>query len=317
MKEEFIEQQNNDYSTFVINEPIIEQYPKIYEQTIKNFSENDSNIFKSNLNFHIKSFLDDLKRENQMLSLNIQLADAAPYEDIYFISNSVPISETNISYNNNSANNTLIAKKRGRVRKEINKGRKAHSKFEKDNIKRKIQSNYMNFLVKYVNYQIKKKIDRDFPLFKNIKYSFKKNVNRKFFEELKQKTIGEILQEKGTNKTKEKNSSLSNKEVFQLVTEKNEEIKKLLNKNYLDMFVNIFASKEVYSNCKKRKQLGIPNSIDLFDDLLLREKENNKGFNEGSPENYIEKVIDICKSEFTLKNKETKSNTLFRTEVSE
>ena len=70
---------------------------------------------------------------------------------------------------------TFISKKRENDKKH--KRKKEHSKFEKDNVMRKLNIHYISFIVKYVNYNIKRLISKKHPVFTNLCYEFKKRIH--------------------------------------------------------------------------------------------------------------------------------------------
>lgn len=224
----------------------------------------------------------------------------------------------NLNREDNKKNDYIpnfITSKKGRVRLKDNFKkndiRYVHGKFGTDNILRKIQIHYISFIIKYINHYIQTKISKDHPLFCDLEYSFKKNIKKSFFNELKTKTIGEIVKNKESYKNK-KNGKLiilSNKEIFESINKKDEYIKMLLNTNYLDFFCNVYAYSLFHEDVNDYKPPDIPKGIQNFDYLIKQEesKENhdkNKSFQTKKP--YIMKLKEITKMKYNYNNSNLK-----------
>ncbi len=216
------------------------------------------------------------------------------------------ISNTNIdtprvSDNTNNINpkneeKKITGKKRGRVQKndfdEISLDYSKHTKFDKDNILRKIQVNYITFLINYVNSQIKKYLPYCQYKFEDLVYNYKSNTSKKFMEELKSFSIGQILQTEATKKNKRnniKNTENKNKITYNSIYGKCEQINNLLDRKYLDLF------HEIYRN--KFNDLDVE-GISKFKDLLEKEKSKNFGKSKYC-DLYIKRIDEIAEKEFT------------------
>ena len=104
-------------------------------------------------------------------------------------------------------------KKRGR----LDSNRKIHRASDNDNILRKIQVHFLSFIINYTNDVITAFTqDKKIPLFKNLDYKIKKVVNHKSVENLKTKTIGEILQSRVSPKIKVNHES-ANKNTYNII----------------------------------------------------------------------------------------------------
>lgn len=180
--------------------------------------------------------------------------------------------------NANDESKSLLNKKR----------RKPHTKYYRDNIKRKIQVNYLKFLVNFVNLIIRvlfKKYSGFNDEFKDKKisdkYQFKKLNYGKFamktdndsFNSLKSKKLLEII----TLNTNGKNKNNKNDEVYDNLFEIKHKLEKILNQSYLEFFP-IYYQKENYTNLKK---YGLDIDISLenlkrFDFFIKKEKEKIK-----------------------------------------
>ena len=72
--------------------------------------------------------------------------------------------------------------------------KKTHDKNTSDNLLRKVQVHYLSFIVNYLN-DILKNLKYKQKFF-NLDYDFKSNINKEYVENLKTKTIGEIISNK-------------------------------------------------------------------------------------------------------------------------
>lgn len=201
--------------------------------------------------------------------------------------------------NANDESKSLLNKKR----------RKPHTKYFRDNIKRKIQVNYLKFLVNFVNLIIRvlfKKYSGFNDEFKDKKisdkYQFKKLNYGKFamktdndsFNSLKSKKLLEII----TLNTNGKNKNNKNDEVYKNLFKIKHKLEKILNQSYLEFFP-IYYQKENYTNLKK---YGLDIDISLenlkrFDFFIKKEKEKikelenkekyEKGIEESIRENFM------------------------------
>jgi hypothetical protein len=219
-------------------------------------------------------------------------------EELYFINKQISPdkkNETISSTDTNSKNNNqelFLSKKRDNTNKI--KRKKEHSKFEKDNVMRKLNIHFISFIVKFVNFNIKKLLSKDHPLFTNLCYDFKKKLNNTTFNELKNKTIGEVLKNEGSNKNKrnmvyEKDD---NEKIYNSVH--NTILKELLDINYIQFFRQVYTQGsngnylDIYINYKA------PKKILFFDDFIKKEIQKDKI----NGELYKERLKYISKSEF-------------------
>ena len=102
----------------------------------------------------------------------------------------------------------------------MDSNRKIHRASDDDNILRKIQVHFLFFIVNYTNDVITAFTqDKKVPLFKNLDYKIKKVVNHKSVENLKTKTIGEILQTRVSPKIKV-NHENANKNTYNIILQK-------------------------------------------------------------------------------------------------
>ena len=243
---------------------------------------------------------------NEIFENNIILKDK--YESFeneksnYFFNNKIQIHENEnseiLDIKNSNNDELLLAKKRN---KENNNGKKyirkkEHSKFEKDNIMRKLNIHYISFIVKYVNFNIKRLISKKHPLFANLSYNFKKNINNTCFNELKNMTLGEVLKNEASSKNKRNMpfSKDNNEKIFDSVYES---LKDLLDINYIEFFRKVYNRSLTNSDeiNKINKMYKAPKNILYFDDFVKKEMEKDKI----NGKLYKERITSISKKEFT------------------
>ena len=211
-------------------------------------------------------------------------------ENIYFI-NKIALPEKKKESLASTEEKSLLLKKREKIKSKRKKG---HSKFEKDNIMKKINIHFISFIVKYVNYNIKRLLTKNHPIFTNLSYNFKKNINNTNFYELKKKTIGEVLKNEGSNKNKRNGIYLKddNEKIFNLVY--NTKLKELLDMNYIKFFRQIYVKSPGENNSEIVKNYNYPKNIIFFEDFLELEAAKDKI----NGEIYKERLKYICKKEF-------------------
>ena len=170
---------------------------------------------------------------------------------------------------------------------------KFHSKYEDDNILRKIQIGFINYLInltneilKYFGYEEK---------FLGIDYKFKKEVNKENFNKIKTKEIGKIL----CQSISPKFSKISNedKNINQKIYEKviqNKTIKNFLSETYIKIFRDYY-----YKNIKDLNEynlnIKLSENIKTFDDFL-----NNKAIPD---DDYYKQRVDEIIEKYYLPKK--------------
>ena len=171
----------------------------------------------------------------------------------------------------------------GRKRaRPLKKGEKPHGKDATDNILRKIQVHYLNFIICFMN-ELLKHSGYTYKLIK-IDYNIKKVINKNNILSLKKMNIGEILclkaSPKFSTKDKDNNYIICNK------VKENEKVNYFLSQNYMQLF------KDVYLNNKRSfKENGIvfelSKKVKTFEDLLNKQK----GYD--NIDEYKQKMIDV------------------------
>ena len=225
--------------------------------------------------------------------------DEEKNEDLYFIKRQIfldkkiePLPSTDSQSKINNSELNLLEKKRNNGARS--KRKNTHTKFEKDNVMKKLNIHFISFIVKFVNFNIKKLISNKHPLFSNLSYTFKQKINNNNFNELKNKTIGEVLKNEGSNKNKRNVVFLKdhNERVFNSVYKTI--LKDLLDINYIEFFRYVYlrtSNEKFVQYCKNYK---IPKKILFFDDFLQKEVEKDKI----NGEQYKERLKNLSKIEF-------------------
>ena len=168
--------------------------------------------------------------------------------------------------NNESKIKNFLTKKRDTVEisNKFSKSETKKRKYEKDNVLLKIQVHYMTFIIKFINH-ILEKLNYDKKLrFKDIKHSYKKNIQTKYFQTLKYKKLYEIIINKISTKNRKDNEDY-NRILYEKI--KNDEfINNILNENYLTLFRNIYYKSERIIYLKK---YGKDVIVNLSDDIKM------------------------------------------------
>ena len=214
-------------------------------------------------------------------------------EDLYFIKKFLlnnKKNEISISTDEKSKNDKELLF----PEKKKTKRKKEHDKFEKDNVMRKINIHFISFIVKFVNYNIKKLISTKHPLFANLSYEFKKNINNNTFKELKSKTIGEVLKNEGSSKNKRNMlyQKDENEKLFNSIH--NTVLKDLLDINYIQFFRQVYMQAPGKNELEVLKKYNVPKNILYFNDFIKSEVEKDKI----NGELYKERLQYLSKSEF-------------------
>ena len=139
---------------------------------------------------------------------------------------------------------TTLRQKRGRKEKEgkKKKNNKCHCSDDFDNIQRKIQVNFISFLVRLANDALKSVFgQKTIYNFKHVDYELKKIVNHNYIEFLKKCKYSDILKMKISPKNK-KFEGDSNKKTFLEVCMRSDKLKKIFDKKYLYIFQNYYCN---------------------------------------------------------------------------
>ena len=190
----------------------------------------------------------------------------------------------------------LINKKRGRKKKKKNNS-KLHNSNTSDNVLRKIQVHYLTFIIKFLNniltiFNIKQK-------FCQLEQNFKRNVNKKHIEELKEKTLGELVcnniskkYKKYTKNGENKNSKEKQKNPNELLYEKvieNPILNNILSEKNIDFFQKIYYKSKNPINLKEygyNKNIKLSN-VKMYRDLLKKNEKLTKNFDDCLLRNFL------------------------------
>ena len=205
---------------------------------------------------------------------------------------------------------TVLYHKRGRKVKQKEKINKYlyryHGSSDFDNIQRKIQVNFITFLVNLANDAIKTVLGKKTKyFFKDVRYDFKKIVSHKYVENLKKCKYSDIIQMKISLKNKNYGENL-NKDTFLEICKISPELKNFFDKNYLYIF--------------RKYYVGLKNNQDIidFDGLKVELSPMTKGFlnllkkNEAGKEKFNNVLQDVYLSDSNYINeKQIKSSKPF------
>ena len=188
----------------------------------------------------------------------------------------------NKEFNNDIFSSNLIKHKRGRKSKisKINVIKK-HDKFTIDNILRKIQVHYLNFIVSFTNI-ILNNLGLKKKLFQ-LKYRLKEDIGKNNIKYLKNSTLREILSREISPKYTKVNKNENRIILDNLI--KCPILNKFLSEKYMYLF-DIYLKSQRIINLDKYgldQTIELPTNIRMFDDLLMKhlnEKEYLKRLKE-------------------------------------
>ena len=213
---------------------------------------------------------------------------------------SIKIIIDNNNYNSNNDkenfvnnNSNKMTKKRGRTKINVN-SKRIHDKFSKDNILRKLQIHYLKFLTNFANLLIKQILFEDKDMqFYSLKHKFFKNINKNRINLLKKQSLSDILK---CTKIPQCKSAKNNTDVYNKITSKSIIIKNIIDKPYLEYFQIYYNSKKIICLSKYgyNQYIILPNDIQLFEDLIKKNKTNS----EIDDEKYRKKIETIIHDEF-------------------
>ena len=186
----------------------------------------------------------------------------------------------------------FITKKRGRKsldednpnskksNKKINAIKKVHDKFYNDNIRRKIKSLYHKYIINLLNNLIKQKLKRIKKKFVKMNIKITKDVSIEYNRNLLNKSIKDII----VDVSKKYSNKDINKNVIKFIEaqKNNEEIIKILNMTYEDLFTNYYlkSNKNDISNnsFEAHKEILLKKYGEKYLSLFIQNTENFKEF---------------------------------------
>lgn len=318
----------NNYSTNSIEEETtadkkIEKSTKPKDSIKTHINNNNNNNFQKQNN-NISSIIniiinnDDILQEHKLLNLNITNILLSEKENIqnpkklifsckkrFHDENDKTIPGPYYGIVDNFIKNDEIKKNGSRKFKKVLY--KKHDKMEKDNIVRKIQVHYCNFLVNFINEVIQRIIiDESYKtenaeeiinmknyLFNNIDYKFKSNIKKEFMGESENMPIKDII---SPQKKFCKLHSITNKneQIMKRIEIKNNPIlNKILNHKYLYYFNEIYYPSKrniILNEENETLNINLSNNTKLFNDLVLKNMDDN---------NYIIKLKRVVMQNFS------------------
>lgn len=171
---------------------------------------------------------------------------------------------------------------------------KCHNNNATDNILRKAQVHYLNFIESFLN-----DILENFGYkerFHKLDYQFKKNIKKNFVESLKEKTISEIISNKISSKYKRKKEDF-NGNLCEKLKKENKVLENILSQNYLLLFQKVYYKNINNINLKDyglNKDIFLSDKVKMYKDLLIKNKEsflNLKHINKCIKEYYYPKLV--------------------------
>ena len=276
-----------------INELMYNKYDEglIYEEHEQNKNNSNPYIFQSyesekvesEVVFNVGLPYDSKKRQNDNIS----------DEDLY---NTKYTTKTKIQ-----TNNLFVTKKKRYIDQE--KTGKNRRKFDDDNIKKKIKTDYFTFII-IKEFTKKNNITFD-SVFYDLASKYKSNVTKEYIKLLQTQTIKDVIKTDisphYTIKNKNSNLITCNKIEEEI---KLKEIDNILNKKILYFFETIYFQKrkEKY-NLKELNLIDLEIVLDkeeigLFEDLLDKNKKNEDNFNF---DEYKTNMIKCCENYFFQK----------------
>ena len=173
--------------------------------------------------------------------------------------------------------------------------KRIHTKYHTDNIKRKINVKYFNFLIEFINKIIKETLGDEYiedkMKFCDFNYQFKKNVTSNCFKNLKQNSIISFLVKDKNIINKGKGFKNYNSSVYNLIINMNPNLKNILNKNCFDFFP-IFYNK-IIEFLFDQRIIDLSEMNCFYEDVL---KNNNS-----NDEKYITNMENVINKYFLKK----------------
>ena len=276
------------YLTQKINEKLtIEEFKKIMDDSKSETTKSEiTDDESSELIYYVKKpKIAKIELQSTLnTSKNISFTQEKSYMDIN-IKDDYVTTPKNINFK------TVLHHKRGRKSIKNEKRnkylKKYHGSSDFDNVQRKIQVNFITFLVKLANDAIKTVLGKKTKyFFKDVRYDLKKIVSHKYVEHLKKCKYSDIIQMKISLKNKNYEENL-NKNTFLEICKISPELQKFFDKNYLYIFQKYYC--------------GLKNNQDIidFDGLKVELSPMTKGFlnllkkNEGGKDKFKNVLKDV------------------------
>ena len=286
-------------------------YDQYFTESKEGFHQSENyNLFNNENNnlinlsfFRIETYNEGKNSEDFPISENQDSSLNSFYENVNYNENPLYYNinkekRNKISIKNLFQLNNILYNKRGRPNKSNLKknSRKIHNKFTSDNLRRKIHIHFLNFIISFLNEILSYSGYED--QFYKLDYNRNiKNVNKAFFNRLKNKNIGEIISEKISSKFKNKEKDFN---FFFFQKLKNDKIlNKLFSQSYFLIFKVFYFPSKKKINLKEyglNVEISLSEDVKMYSDLLERFEDND----------YKRAIINYTKKNFLV-------NSLFRT----
>jgi hypothetical protein len=236
------------------------------------YSDNQEDLF-SCLNDNEISSIDNLFILNNEYKSDSMHSTQDSYKNTLVF----PFSEDGGSEERVEISKKIIGKKRGRKsNKENDTNYKLHSKFKQDNLKRTIQVHFLTFLIKFLN-AIMDNLHLNYS-FKDLDYKYKKNINNKNIDNLKTKSIKDILLEapiSPKNKIVDKNHNIK---VVEQIEKNHQYLLNILEQKFSYILKSIYLKDIKTINLNEfnifYKEIDLNKKVNTFKDIIKSENED-------------------------------------------
>ena len=266
---------------------------KDIEDIIAKISSNRYNLFKDNE----ESLYYSLFPNDSNIDFEEQINSIESFFPLFEEINKKQEKNTSDESSSNKINFVIdkkcINKKRGRKAKEKNKN-KFHDNACVDNLLRKIQIHFFNFVINFCNDALKEEYPNSKAFFKSINCKCKKNVKYSYTSSLKKATIKYLLRMDISIKNKKSVNSY-NRALLEKIEKFSPSLSKLFEINYLELF-------EKYYN------KGNPLDKIVFENLNVNLSEKTKTFYNliDKNKNLKKHLIDMAEKEYICVKKDSK-----------
>ena len=260
-------------------------------------SSNDSNSYLNSKYISI-DFENLFQEQKNILKYNTDLENklfSNTNENFKSIFNQVFIfrkEETEIENENKKYlfSTELLTNKRKRGRFTSNKKkRKEHNKYTEDNVITKIQTHYMNFIIKLINDCVSSKEKK--RRFKYFTHKIKRDVSKAHREELEDSSINDLLNNilisEKYNECPEFNKNLADK---LLKNKKDKFLKDLFDMKYLELFDYYYNNNKPLKEIKINRIIKLSPKTKTFYALIKKNKDMKERILEVAEKIYMKKI---------------------------
>ena len=268
------------------------------------------NLNQDNIDFkEIKNIAEDEFEKSINIEDNLNLVDIQSTGSTKIFSSLkdriIANQEKNINKESKINFKVKLHHKRGRKKSDKNtSNQKCHFSDDFDNVLRKIQVSYINFLISLSNDALKTVFGNHTTYkFKDINYKLKKQINHNYIENLKKSHFGDILQMDISPKNKIFQEDM-NKITYFIVCKQSEELKKLFEKNYLYMIKKYFNFVDDGNHVIDIDgfKINLSPKTETFNNLLKKNEEAKNKFKEVAQTVYCLEIEQKGKKFFINKN---------------